>query len=96
MRDNGGAIVNIGSIAAQLSDSGNSLYNASKSAAHSLTRTADLTKEVVVSVLSWQTRGAVGDVQTTHSHVETVLSTRDRASGSLHNPANFPVPDGQD
>lgn len=40
MRDNGGAIVNIGSIAAQLSDLGNSLYNASKSAAHSLTRTA--------------------------------------------------------
>jgi NAD(P)-dependent dehydrogenase (short-subunit alcohol dehydrogenase family) len=40
MRNNGGAIVNIGSIAAQLSDSGNSLYNASKSAAHSLTRTA--------------------------------------------------------
>jgi NAD(P)-dependent dehydrogenase (short-subunit alcohol dehydrogenase family) len=39
MRNNGGAIVNIGSIAAQLSDSGNSLYNASKSAAHSLTRT---------------------------------------------------------
>jgi NADP-dependent 3-hydroxy acid dehydrogenase YdfG len=34
MRDNGGAIVNIGSIAAQLSDLGNSLYNASKSAAH--------------------------------------------------------------
>jgi NAD(P)-dependent dehydrogenase (short-subunit alcohol dehydrogenase family) len=40
MRDNGGAIVNIGSIAAQLSDLGNSLYNASKSAAHSLTGTA--------------------------------------------------------
>jgi NAD(P)-dependent dehydrogenase (short-subunit alcohol dehydrogenase family) len=40
MRDNGGAIVNIGSIAAQLSDLGNSLYNAGKSAAHSLTRTA--------------------------------------------------------
>ena len=40
MRDNGGATVNIGSIAAQLSDLGNSLYNASKSAAHSLTRTA--------------------------------------------------------
>jgi len=40
MRDNGGAIVNIGSVAAQLSDLGNSLYNASKSAAHSLTRTA--------------------------------------------------------
>ena len=41
MRDNGGgAIVNIGSVAAQMSDLGNSLYNASKSAAHSLTRTA--------------------------------------------------------
>jgi NAD(P)-dependent dehydrogenase (short-subunit alcohol dehydrogenase family) len=40
MRGNGGAIVNIGSIASQLSDLGNSLYNASKTAAHSLTRTA--------------------------------------------------------
>lgn len=40
MRDKGGAIVNVGSVAAQMSDLGNSLYNASKSAAHSLTRTA--------------------------------------------------------
>ncbi|MBA7468360.1 Cyclopentanol dehydrogenase [subsurface metagenome] len=41
MRGNGGgAIVNIGSVAAQMSDLGNSLYNASKSAAHSLSRTA--------------------------------------------------------
>jgi NAD(P)-dependent dehydrogenase (short-subunit alcohol dehydrogenase family) len=40
MRDMGGAIVNVGSVAAQMSDLGNSLYNASKSAAHSLTRTA--------------------------------------------------------
>lgn len=40
MRETGGAIVNIGSVAAQMSDLGNSLYNASKSAAHSLSRTA--------------------------------------------------------
>lgn len=40
MREHGGAIVNVGSVAAQMSDLGNSLYNASKAAAHSLTRTA--------------------------------------------------------
>lgn len=40
MRDTGGTIVNVGSVAAQMSDVGNSLYNASKSAANSLTRTA--------------------------------------------------------
>ena len=40
MRERGGAIVNVGSVAAQMSDLGNSLYNASKSAAHSLNRTA--------------------------------------------------------
>ncbi len=40
MRGRGGAIVNVGSVAAQMSDIGNSLYNASKSAARSLTRTA--------------------------------------------------------
>ncbi|HUI13966.1 MAG TPA: SDR family oxidoreductase [Xanthobacteraceae bacterium] len=40
MRGTGGAIVNVGSVAAQMTDLGNSLYNASKSAARSLTRTA--------------------------------------------------------
>jgi NAD(P)-dependent dehydrogenase (short-subunit alcohol dehydrogenase family) len=40
MRETGGAIVNVGSVAAQMSDLGNALYNASKAAAHSLTRTA--------------------------------------------------------
>ena len=40
MRAAGGAIVNVGSVAAQMTDLGNSLYNASKSAARSLTRTA--------------------------------------------------------
>ena len=40
MRGKGGAIVNVGSVAAQMSDLGNSLYNASKAAAHSLNRTA--------------------------------------------------------
>jgi NAD(P)-dependent dehydrogenase (short-subunit alcohol dehydrogenase family) len=40
MQGRGGAIVNVGSVAAQMSDVGNSLYNASKSAARSLTRTA--------------------------------------------------------
>lgn len=40
MREAGGAIVNVGSVAAQMTDLGNSLYNASKSAALSLTRTA--------------------------------------------------------
>ena len=38
MRKTGGAIVNVGSVAAQMTDLGNSLYNASKSAARSLTR----------------------------------------------------------
>jgi len=40
MREVGGAIVNVGSVAAQMSDLGNSLYNASKSAARSLNLTA--------------------------------------------------------
>jgi NAD(P)-dependent dehydrogenase (short-subunit alcohol dehydrogenase family) len=40
MRPTGGAIVNVGSVAAQMTDLGNALYNASKAAAHSLTRTA--------------------------------------------------------
>ena len=40
MRGKGGTIVNVGSVAAQMSDLGNSLYNASKAAAHSLNRTA--------------------------------------------------------
>jgi NAD(P)-dependent dehydrogenase (short-subunit alcohol dehydrogenase family) len=40
MRANGGAIVNVGSVAAQMTDLGNALYNASKAAARSLTRTA--------------------------------------------------------
>jgi len=40
MRDTGGAIVNVGSVAAQMTDLGNALYNASKAAAASLTRTA--------------------------------------------------------
>jgi NAD(P)-dependent dehydrogenase (short-subunit alcohol dehydrogenase family) len=40
MRKTGGAIVNVGSISAQMSDIGNALYNASKAAVRSLTRTA--------------------------------------------------------
>src|SRR5215469_6630280 len=40
MRKNGGAIVNVGSISGQMSDIGNALYNASKAALRSLTRTA--------------------------------------------------------
>ncbi len=40
MRAKGGAIVNVTSVSAQMSDLGNALYNASKAAAHSLTRTA--------------------------------------------------------
>jgi NAD(P)-dependent dehydrogenase (short-subunit alcohol dehydrogenase family) len=40
MRAKGGAIVNVGSVSAEMSDLGNALYNASKAAARSLTRTA--------------------------------------------------------
>jgi NAD(P)-dependent dehydrogenase (short-subunit alcohol dehydrogenase family) len=40
MQRRGGAIVNVGSVSAQMSDIGNALYNASKAAMRSLTRTA--------------------------------------------------------
>jgi len=40
MRAKGGAIVNVTSVSAEMSDIGNALYNASKAAARSLTRTA--------------------------------------------------------
>ncbi len=40
MHETGGSIVNVGSVAAQMTDLGNALYNASKAAARSLTRTA--------------------------------------------------------